>query len=82
MLSILVVFFVYNSIYRKNKVNKPQKNKIIDEKKYLFIRSERADHKILLNEIISIEGKKDYVKVSTDEKSFLVRKNLKTSLVF
>ena len=80
LLSILVVLFVYYSIYRKNKFGKPVKNYMIDEKKHLFIRSDRADHKILLNEIILIEGKKDYVKVSTDEKSYLVRKNLKTFL--
>jgi len=61
-------------------VDKNQKNDLIDEKEHIFIRSDRADHKILIDSIILIEGRKDYVKVGLEEKSYLVRKNLKTFL--
>ena len=74
---ILVIYFIRK---RRLKADEYEQKKETVEQKYLFIRSDRADHKILLNEIILIEGKKDYVKVSTDEKSYLVRKNLKTFL--
>jgi DNA-binding LytR/AlgR family response regulator len=46
----------------------------------LFIRADRADHRVLLNDITLIEGKKDYVKVTVNDKSYYVRKNLKTFL--
>ena len=46
----------------------------------MFIRADRADHRVLLNEITLIEGKKDYVKVTVQDKSYFVRKNLKTFL--
>ena len=48
--------------------------------KFIFIRADRADHKILIHDIESIEGKKDYVKLQLESNSYLVRKNLKTFL--
>ena len=79
-LFIIVLFF----IYRFNKKIKLPTNETFKEEsfsKYIFIRADRANHKILIDDIISIEGKKDYVKLKLDSKSYLVRKNLKTFLL-
>lgn len=76
---LLIAVFYFLFIYRSK--NQPQiKEEVKEEIKHIFIRSERADHKILFSEIHLIEGKKDYVKVSLNNKSYLVRKNLKTFL--
>jgi hypothetical protein len=77
----VIVFFIYFLSKKKNKVDKTQQSDSTDRKNFIIIRSERADHKILISDIILIEGKKDYVKVTIKEKSFLVRKNLKTFLI-
>jgi hypothetical protein len=78
----LLLFLVMLYLFLRNRTtDKPiQKEELKEEIKHLFIRSERADHKLLISEILLIEGKKDYVKVSLSNKSYLVRKNLKTFL--
>jgi len=74
---ILVIYFVQK---RRLKADGYEQKKETVEQKYLFIRADRADHRVLLNEITLIEGKKDYVKVTVQDKSYYVRKNLKTFL--
>ena len=74
---VLVIFFVQK---RRLKADEDEEKKDTVEQKYLFIRADRADHRVLLNEITLIEGKKDYVKVTVQDKSYFVRKNLKTFL--
>lgn len=72
---------IYLIINRKNA--KPDSEDVPPAKKtleYLFIRADRADHKILIRDIVSVEGKKDYVKLQLESNSYLVRKNLKTFL--
>ena len=71
---VLVIFFVQK---RRLKADEDEEKKDTVEQKYLFIRADRADHRVLLNEITLIEGKKDYVKVTVQDKSYFVRKNLK-----
>ncbi|MGB1020445.1 MAG: LytR/AlgR family response regulator transcription factor, partial [Flavobacteriaceae bacterium] len=85
---LLIISFVLASalIYflrRRNNSELKKENKLSSEKtqEHIFIRSDRADHKIIINEIVSIEGKKDYVKIQLESKSYLVRKNLKTFLL-
>ena len=46
----------------------------------ILIRSGRSDHNIKINSISLIEAKKDYVKISTTDNSYLVRNNLKVFL--
>lgn len=78
LLFVLVLFYLF---LRNRTTDKPiQKEELKEETKHLFIRSERADHKVLFSEILLIEGKKDYVKVSLSNKYYLVRKNLKRFL--
>ena len=80
LLFIIVLFLVY----RFNKKNKLPINETIKKEsipKYLFIRADKANHKILIDNILSVEGKKDYIKLKLDSKSYLVRKNLKTFLL-
>ena len=74
---ILVIYFIQK---RRLKVDGYKQKKDVEEQKYLFIRADRANHKVLLDEITLIEGKKDYVKVTVQDKSYFVRKNLKTFL--
>ena len=77
------VFFIFYVI-RKQNISNSKIERVLpidDSKEHLFIRSDRADHKIFLRDIVSIEGKKDYVKIQLDSKSYLVRKNLKTFLI-
>ena len=75
---ILIIYFTQK---RRLKSNKKEQKKDSLGQKYLFIRADRADHRVLLDEITLIEGKKDYVKVTVRDKSYLVRKNLKTFLI-
>ena len=74
---VLIISFIQK---RRLKADEDELKKDIVEQKYLFIRADRADHRVLLNDITLIEGKKDYVKVTVNDKSYYVRKNLKTFL--
>ena len=74
---VLIISFIQK---RRLKADEDVLKKDIVEQKYLFIRADRADHRVLLNDITLIEGKKDYVKVTVNDKSYYVRKNLKTFL--
>lgn len=86
LIVIFVVCLVLVLIYlvRKQNISNPKIEKVLpidNTKEHLFIRADRADHKIYLRDIVSVEGKKDYVKIQLDSKSYLVRKNLKTFLI-
>ena len=62
----------------KRKENFSIKDIVKEKEDYIFIRADRLDIKILKVNIIYISAKKDYVKLVTTEKNYLVRKNLKT----
>ena len=83
MLLIVALGAVGTLIYLFLKKTKPKTEEVIPPKdtlEHLFIRADRANHKVLIRDIISIEGKKDYVKLQLESKAYLVRKNLKTFL--
>ena len=79
---ILIIYFVRN---RKLQTIDQKVSSTIDsinnnENKHLFIRANRANHKIEIKKIRLVEGKKDYVKIHMLDTSYLVRNNLKTFL--
>ena len=79
LLLIIITLGVINyKLLRKKKENYPIKNIIKNKEDYVFIRSDRLDIKILKINILYITAVKDYVKLVTPEKNYLVRKNLKT----
>ena len=80
VLFIILLLLLIRSNRKKN-IPKGKTIKKDTKQKFIFIRADRADHKILLDDILSVEGKKDYVKIQLDSKSYLVRKNLKTFLL-
>jgi hypothetical protein len=86
VVTILVIIIVYVVRNRKLKTIDQKVSSTIESikknesKKHVFIRADRVNHKIEINDIQLIEGKKDYVKIYMSEKSYLVRKNLKTFL--
>ena len=61
---------------RKESTSKGAEEKLSNN--YIFIRSDRLNVKLLVVDIIYIIAIKDYVKVVTLKKNYLVRKNLKT----
>jgi len=75
-----IFIFLYYKPLRKEKPQQEQKSKDADNHKFIFIRADRADHKVYFSDILSVEGKKDYVKLKLESKSYLIRKNLKTFL--
>jgi hypothetical protein len=83
LLILLVVYFTRN---RKLKTIDQKVSSTIESinksenQRHVFIRANRANHKIEIKNIQLIEGKKDYVKIHMLETSYLVRKNLKTFL--
>lgn len=86
LIVLLIVALTYMFYSRKinlktidDKVNQTLEtvNKSVD---FVFIRADRANHKIEIQSILLVEGKKDYVKLHLSENSYLVRKNLKTFL--
>ncbi|MCH1548182.1 MAG: LytTR family transcriptional regulator [Flavobacteriaceae bacterium] len=84
--TILIILFVYFARNRKLKTIDQKVSTTIESinknenQKHVFIRADRANHKIEIKNIQLIEGKKDYVKIHMLETSYLVRKNLKTFL--
>lgn len=84
--TILIILIVYFGRNRKLKTIDQKVSTTIESinknenQKHLFIRADRANHKIEIKNIQLIEGKKDYVKIHMLETSYLVRKNLKTFL--
>lgn len=84
--TILIILIVYYARNRKLKTIDQKVSTTIESinknenQKHVFIRADRANHKIEIKNIQLIEGKKDYVKIHMLETSYLVRKNLKTFL--
>lgn len=84
--TILIILFVYYARNRKLKTIDKKVSSTIESinknenQKHVFIRADRANHKIEIKNIQLIEGKKDYVKIHMLERNYLVRKNLKTFL--
>ena len=83
ILIIVSAIFIYrNFTYKLNKkedqTNFSSNDNILSSR--ILIRSGRTDHNIEINSISLIEAKKDYVKISTTDNSYLVRNNLKVFL--
>ena len=70
--------FTYKSNKKENQTNFSPNDNILSSR--ILIRSGRSDHNIEVNSISLIEAKKDYVKISTTDNSYLVRNNLKVFL--
>ncbi|MEK9613491.1 MAG: LytTR family DNA-binding domain-containing protein [Flavobacteriaceae bacterium] len=79
----VLLFLIFKLIKLNTRTVEPKKT--IDtsalKANHIFVRSNRIDHKIEINDIFAVESKKDYVKIYTSSESFLVRKNLKTFLL-
>jgi hypothetical protein len=79
LLLIIVALSIINyKLLKKRKENFSIKNIVKEKEDYVFIRSDRLNIKILKLDIIYISAEKDYVKLVTPEKNYLIRKNLKT----
>jgi len=83
ILIIVSAIFIYrNFTYKLNKkedqTNFRPNDNILSSR--ILIRSGRSDHNIEINSISLVEAKKDYVKISTTDNSYLVRNNLKVFL--
>ena len=82
LIIVSAIFLYRNSSNQLNK-KEDQKNYSSNNDKlssHILIRSSRTDHNLEINSIILIEAKKDYVKISTTDNSYLVRNNLKVFL--
>ena len=82
LIIVLAIFLYRNFTYKLNK-KEDQTNFSSNDNKLssrILIRSGRTDHNIEINSISLIEAKKDYVKISTTDNSYLVRNNLKVFL--
>jgi len=82
LIIVLAIFLYRNFTYKLNKkedqTNFSSNDNILSSR--ILIRSGRTDHNIEINSISLIEAKKDYVKISTTNNSYLVRNNLKVFL--
>ena len=83
ILIIVLAIFLYRNFTDKlskkeNQTNFSSNDNILSSR--ILIRSGRTDHNIEINSISLIEAKKDYVKISTTNNSYLVRNNLKVFL--
>ena len=70
--------FTYKLNKKENQTNFSSNDNTLSSR--ILIRSGRTDHNIEINSISLIEAKKDYVKISTTDNSYLVRNNLKVFL--
>ena len=83
ILIIVSAIFLYRNFSNQLNKKEDQKNYSSNNDKsssHILIRSSRTDHNLEINSIILIEAKKDYVKISTTDNSYLVRNNLKVFL--
>ena len=82
LILVLAILIYKNFTYKLNKkedqTNFSSNDNILSSR--ILIRSGRTDHNIEINSISLIEAKKDYVKISTTDNSYLVRNNLKVFL--
>ena len=49
-----------------------------EKENYTFVRSDRLNVKVLKVDILFVKAEKDYVKLVTTKKNYLIRKNLKS----
>lgn len=70
--------FTYKLNKKEDQTNFSSNDNILSSR--ILIRSGRSDHNIEVNRISLIEAKKDYVKILTNDNSYLVRNNLKVFL--
>ena len=83
ILIIVLAIFLYRNFTDKLNKKEDQTNFSSNDNRlssHILIRSGRTDHNIEINSISLIEAKKDYVKISTTDNSYLVRNNLKVFL--
>ena len=84
ILIIVLAVFLYRNFSNQLNKKEDQKNLSSNNDNILLSRiligSGRTDHNIEINSISLIKAKKDYVKISTTDKSYLVRNNLKVFL--
>ena len=83
ILIIVLAILTYKNFTYKLKKKEDQTNFSYNDNilsSHILIRSGRTDHNIEINNISLIEAKKDYVKISTTDNSYLVRNNLKVFL--
>ena len=79
MLAILIYKnFTHKLNKKEDQTNFSSNDNILSSR--ILIRSGRTDRNIEINSISLVEAKKDYVKISTTDNSYLVRNNLKVFL--
>ena len=78
ILIIVLAILIYKLNKKENQTNFSSNDNTLSSR--ILIRSGRTDHNIEINSISLVEAKKDYVKISTTDNSYLVRNNLKVFL--
>ena len=64
-------------LLRKRK-GKQLKESNSEKENFIFVRSDRLNVKVLKVDILFVKAEKDYVKLVTAKKNYLIRKNLKS----
>jgi hypothetical protein len=77
LLIITVLGTINYKLLRKKKDKQFTESKS-ESQNYIFVRANRLDIKVLKSEILYVEAVKDYVKLVTINKNYLIRKNLKS----
>jgi DNA-binding LytR/AlgR family response regulator len=77
LLIITVLGTINYKLLRKKKDKQFTESKS-ESQNYIFVRANRLDIKVLKSEILYVEAVKDYVKLVTTNKNYLIRKNLKS----
>ena len=80
ILSLLIITVLGTINYKllRGKKDKQFTESKSESQNYIFVRANRLDIKVLKSEILYVEAVKDYVKLVTINKNYLIRKNLKS----
>ena len=80
ILSLLIITVLGTINYKllRGKKDKQFRESKSESQNYIFVRANRLDIKVLKSEILYVEAVKDYVKLVTINKNYLIRKNLKS----
>jgi hypothetical protein len=84
ILSFILIFFLIiitalgTINYKLLRKGKQLKESNSEKENFIFVRSDRLNVKILKVDILFVKAEKDYVKLVTAKKNYLIRKNLKT----
>ena len=80
ILSLLIITALGTINYKllRKKKDKQFTESKSESQNYIFVRANRLDIKVLKSEILYVEAVKDYVKLVTINKNYLIRKNLKS----